>query len=44
MPKKINEYYVTVRVELNDHSRSIHTKPEVKRSINRKEVSRYVLD
>lgn len=33
-----------VCVELNDHSRSAHTKPELKRSINGKEVSRYVLD
>lgn len=32
----------TVRVELNDHSRSTHTKPEVKRFINGKEVSSYV--
>lgn len=34
----------TVRVELNDHSRSTGTKPEIIRSINRKEVSKYVLN
>lgn len=33
-----------VRVELNDHSRSTHTKPEIKRLINGKEVSKHVLN